>query len=84
LHEGKGVRAYITTAFGCPYEGDVAIAEVVDVIPLSKKNSLGVPFHGNISALNRDIDTSKPMYYTSSDYFAVLLLLTPTQPFTLH
>lgn len=40
LHEGKGVRAYITTAFGCPYEGDVAISEVVEIA--SKLDFLGV------------------------------------------
>ena len=52
-----------------------------DVVFLSKKKSQGGPSHRNASALNRDIDTSKPVYYTSDDQFAVLLRLTLTQPF---
>ena len=31
LNEGKGIRAYIMTAFGCPYEGNVAMSEVVEI-----------------------------------------------------
>ena len=40
LNEGKGVRAYITASFGCPYEGNVAISEVADIA--SKLDFLGV------------------------------------------
>ena len=28
--EGLQIRAYLSTAFGCPYEGDVAISQVLD------------------------------------------------------
>ena len=28
---GMRVRAYLSTAFGCPYEGDVPVAQVVDL-----------------------------------------------------
>ncbi|HEX5070334.1 MAG TPA: hydroxymethylglutaryl-CoA lyase [Vicinamibacterales bacterium] len=31
LSEGLRVRGYLSTAFGCPYEGDVPIARVVDL-----------------------------------------------------
>lgn len=31
VDEGVAVRAYVSTAFGCPYEGDVPVARVVDV-----------------------------------------------------
>ncbi len=31
VDEGVRVRAYLSTVFGCPYEGDVPVARVVDV-----------------------------------------------------
>jgi hydroxymethylglutaryl-CoA lyase len=31
LHEGMRVRGYVSTAFGCPYEGDVAPEKVLEV-----------------------------------------------------
>lgn len=39
LNEKKGIRAYIATSFGCPYEGDVAISELIDIV--SKLDFLG-------------------------------------------
>ncbi|SDW06126.1 hydroxymethylglutaryl-CoA lyase [Marininema mesophilum] len=29
--KGKRVRGYVSTAFGCPYEGDVSLAKVIEV-----------------------------------------------------
>lgn len=40
LNEGKSVRAYIATSFGCPYEGDVPISELLEIA--SKLDFLGV------------------------------------------
>ena len=31
LDEGATVRAYLSTVFGCPYEGDVSIATTVEL-----------------------------------------------------
>lgn len=31
VDEGVAVRAYVSTAFGCPYEGDVPVARVVEL-----------------------------------------------------
>lgn len=31
VDEGVAVRAYLSTVFGCPYEGDVPLARVVDI-----------------------------------------------------
>jgi hydroxymethylglutaryl-CoA lyase len=30
-HDGVGVRGYVSTAFGCPYEGEVAVDAVVSI-----------------------------------------------------
>ena len=32
LNDGKGVRAYILTSFGCPYEGKISIRQVEELV----------------------------------------------------
>ena len=32
LNDGKGVRAYILTSFGCPYEGNVPVRQVEELV----------------------------------------------------
>ncbi|MDA8351735.1 MAG: hydroxymethylglutaryl-CoA lyase [Firmicutes bacterium] len=31
LHQGKRVRGYVSTVFGCPYEGDVSVGQTVEI-----------------------------------------------------
>ncbi len=64
VDEGVPVRAYVSTAFGCPYEGEVPVAKVVavamtmvelgaDVVTLGDTTGVGVPtrVHAVLEAL---------------------------------
>jgi isopropylmalate/homocitrate/citramalate synthase len=59
-HEGIGVRGYVSTAFGCPYDGPVSPARVVDVTrrlfdlgvwEVSIGDTIGVATPGSVRAV---------------------------------
>ena len=61
---GKGVRGYVSTVFGCPYEGKVAIAQVRRVIEalmamgvdeISLGDTIGVATPGDVYKIAREL-----------------------------
>lgn len=61
---GKGVRGYVSTVFGCPYEGKVAVAQVRRVIEamlamgvdeISLGDTIGVATPGDVYAIAREL-----------------------------
>ena len=67
---GMRVRGYVSTAFGCPYEGDVPVAHVISVceallahgvFEVAISDTIGVAHPGQVRALLRDVRTAVPL-----------------------
>jgi isopropylmalate/homocitrate/citramalate synthase len=67
---GMFVRAYLSTAFGCPYEGDVPVAQVVDVAvrlrdigaqELAISDTIGVATPGHVRDVVEAVAARIPM-----------------------
>ncbi len=63
------VRGYVSTAFGCPYEGDVPVAQVIrvceallahGVFEVAISDTIGVAHPGQVRALLREATRSLP------------------------
>ena len=70
LAAGMRVRGYVSTAFGCPYEGNVPVAHVISVceallahgvFELAISDTIGVAHPGQVRAVLRDMHTSVPL-----------------------
>ncbi len=66
LAAGMRVRGYVSTAFGCPYEGNVPVAHVISVceallahgvFEVAISDTIGVAHPGQVRALLRDMHT---------------------------
>ena len=67
---GMRVRGYVSTAFGCPYEGPVPVAQVVrvcesllahGVFELAISDTIGVAHPGQVRAFLRETQASLPV-----------------------
>ncbi len=67
---GMRVRAYLSTAFGCPYEGNVPVAQVVDVSvrlrdigaeELAISDTIGVATPGQVSDVVEAVSARVPL-----------------------
>jgi len=70
LPAGLRVRGYVSTAFGCPYEGDVPVARVISVceallahgvFEVAISDTIGVAHPGQVRALLRDVRGAIPL-----------------------
>ncbi len=68
--DGVAVRGYVSTVLGCPYQGDVAVADVVRVArelhlmgcyEISLGDTIGVGTPGRARAMLRAVATAVPM-----------------------
>jgi hydroxymethylglutaryl-CoA lyase len=68
--QGIRVRGYVSTAFGCPYEGDVPVAQVIGVCEallthgvyeLAISDTIGIAHPGQVRALLGDLTSSIPI-----------------------
>ncbi len=68
--QGVLVRGYVSTAFGCPYEGHVPVAQVVrvceallrhGVFEVALSDTIGVAHPGQVRALLRDVQSAVPV-----------------------
>jgi hydroxymethylglutaryl-CoA lyase len=66
---GRGVRGYVSTVFGCPYEGKVAIAQVRRIIEsllamgvdeISLGDTIGVATPAEVYGVSRDLLAAYP------------------------
>ena len=66
---GVRVRGYVSTAFGCPYEGEVAVARVIavceallahGVFEVAISDTIGVAHPGQVRAVLRDLRAAIP------------------------
>jgi isopropylmalate/homocitrate/citramalate synthase len=69
-NRGMRVRAYLSTAFGCPYEGNVPVAQVVDVSvrlrdigaeELAISDTIGVATPGQVSDVVEAVSARVPL-----------------------
>ena len=67
---GMTVRGYVSTAFGCPYEGDVPVARVIavcesllasGVVELAISDTIGVAHPGQVRALLAELRRAIPL-----------------------
>lgn len=67
---GIRVRGYVSTAFGCPYEGDVPVARVIQVceallghgvFEIAVSDTIGVAHPGQVRAVVRELQSSIPV-----------------------
>jgi hydroxymethylglutaryl-CoA lyase len=68
--DGVAVRGYVSTVLGCPYQGDVAVADVVRVAKalhrmgcyeISLGDTIGIGTPGKAAAMLRAVATQVPM-----------------------
>ena len=69
LAAGIRVRGYVSTAFGCPYEGDVPVARVIavceallghGVFEVALSDTIGVAHPGQVRTVLRDVRSAIP------------------------
>lgn len=70
LGAGMRVRGYVSTAFGCPYEGDIGVAQVVrvcesllahGVFELAISDTIGIAHPGQVRATMRTLTQALPI-----------------------
>lgn len=68
--DGIGVRGYVSTAFGCPYEGAVPVSQVIrvceallthGVFELAISDTIGIAHPGQVRALLSQLGSSIPL-----------------------
>jgi hydroxymethylglutaryl-CoA lyase len=67
---GLRVRAYLSTAFGCPFEGDVPVARVVDLTgqlldigayEVAVSDTIGIAHPGQVREVLRQLTAARPV-----------------------
>ena len=70
LELGVAVRGYVSTAFGCPYQGDVPVADVIGLVvamfemgchEVSVADTVGVAAPGQVRAVLRELTAQLPV-----------------------